>query len=48
MIELELEERVGLFQEIREKIDSREEEQNTQKPRGLFLEHSACWLCRNR
>lgn len=45
MIEPEFEERVGLFQEIREKIDSREEEQNTQRPRGLFLEHSAGQLC---
>lgn len=48
MVELEREERVGLSQEIRESTDSREEEQNTQRPRDLFLEHSACWLCCSR
>lgn len=45
MTELELKERVRLFQEIREKIDSREQEQNSQRPRGLVLEYLLQPVC---
>lgn len=47
MIELKLEERLGLFQEIREKTESKEKEQ-AQTPKGLFWKHSSCLLCYSR
>lgn len=45
MTELELKERIRLFQEIREKIDSREQEQNSQRPRGIVLEYLLQPVC---